>query len=89
MTPTRWLVYTHHNVEKEIRRLPKSVIQRVVSVLEALEEDPRPAGSAKLQEHDLWKLRVGSYRIIYEIDDERHTVTVYRIRHRRDVYRNL
>ena len=89
MPRSNWLVLYHRNVEKEIRRLPKRVIQRVFDIMESLEKDPRPMGSEKLQNYDLWRLRVGSYRIIYHIDDEQHTVTIYRIRHRRDVYRDL
>jgi len=86
---SNWLVLYHKDVEKEIRRLPKRVIQRVFIVLEALSEEPRPANSKKLRDHDLWRLRIGDYRIVYAIDDDLRIVTIYRIRHRRDVYRNL
>jgi len=84
-----WHIRYHRNVKKEVRRLPNSVIHRVLDIMESLEENPRPAGSEKLRDYDLWRLRVGNYRIIYHIDDEQRTVTIYRIRHRRDVYRGL
>ena len=53
-----------------------------------MREDPRPSTSKKLTgTQNQWRLRVGDYRVLYEIDDTQKTVTVYRIRHRRDSYR--
>ncbi len=62
--------------------------RRVAKQLLTLTTDPRPSGVTKLRGvENEWRIRVGAYRIIYEIDDEKHTVTVLRIRHRREVYR--
>lgn len=52
-----------------------------------LAEEPRPAGSKKLTGRAGWRIRVGSFRVVYEIDDPNRVVTVLHIGHRRDVYR--
>ncbi|HXW01074.1 MAG TPA: type II toxin-antitoxin system RelE/ParE family toxin [Anaerolineae bacterium] len=49
--------------------------------------DPRPSGVTKLRgTENEWRIRVGDYRVIYEIDDDKHVVTILRIRHRREAY---
>jgi len=54
----------------------------------ALEDEPRPHGVVKLSGTvNEWRIRIGDYRIIYEIDDEEQRVTILRIAHRRQVYR--
>ena len=50
-------------------------------------ENPRPKISKKLKGKDSYRLRIGDYRIVYNIDDKNKTITVFRIRHRKDVYR--
>jgi mRNA interferase RelE/StbE len=75
--------------EKELNRLPSSVIARIVRRIEALGISPRPVGSKKLAGGDNeWRIRVGDYRVIYEIHDDTRMVDVTRIAHRRDVYRH-
>ena len=62
--------------------------QRIVAKIQALAADPRPRGSEKLVGYtDRYRLRQGNYRIVYLIDDEASSVTIYKIGHRRDVYR--
>lgn len=61
---------------------------RIVRRIQALSEDPRPPGSEKLAGYDdRYRVRLGNYRVVYLIDDKRREITVYRIGHRRDVYR--
>ena len=72
------------------RRLPPDVRQRIDPVLDSLSENPRPFGVVKLQgSAQLHRIRVGQYRVIYQIDDAARLVTITQIRHRRDVYRSL
>jgi len=54
-----------------------------------LSENPRPGGCKKLKGVDLWPVRVGNYRIVYEVDDARKIVDLHIVAHRRDVYRGL
>ena len=61
---------------------------RIVRHVEALAQQPRPPGCGKLQgASDLWRIRVGDYRVVYRIDDQTRFVDVSIIRHRKDVYR--
>ncbi len=77
------------SVVKEIRRLPSRVQQQVQAAIRHLVVDPRPDGCKKLKGADQYAIRVSEYRVLYEIDDDRLIVLVLRVRHRRDVYRNL
>jgi mRNA interferase RelE/StbE len=57
--------------------------------IEHLAKDPRPPDAKKLKGDLGYSLRVGVYRILYDVDDEARTVTIYRVKHRRDAYRGL
>jgi mRNA interferase RelE/StbE len=74
--------------ERDLRSLPTAFFQRVVSHVKSLAQNPRPPGCHKLagSKND-WRIRIGDYRVIYEVDDRRKVVRVFRIRHRREVYR--
>jgi mRNA interferase RelE/StbE len=75
------------SARNEIEDLPNPLLQRVFSKIEALAHNPRPAGCKKLRNStDLWRIRVGDYRVVYSIDDGRKVIEVLRVRHRRDVY---
>ncbi len=75
---------------REIRALPRQDQQRIISKAQALADNPRPAGCVQLSgSADLWRIRAGVYRIIYQIQDDRLLVTVVRAGHRRDVYRGV
>jgi mRNA interferase RelE/StbE len=61
---------------------------RIIERVQALAANPRPPGSEKLAGYDdRYRVRQGSYRVVYVIDDKNREVTIYRIGHRRDVYR--
>ncbi len=76
------------SAKKELEKLPTALSKRIFPHIENLALNPRPARSAKLKgERDLWRLRIGDYRVIYRIDDLHRMVDVTIIRHRRDVYR--
>lgn len=81
-------IKTNKSVDKELAALPKRDRRRVVSAIDALADDPRPGGVRKLTDtEDTYRLRVGVYRIVYQIADKVVTVFVLRVGHRRDVYR--
>ena len=74
--------------ERELGSVPPPWRARVRAALMALGATPRPPGCVKLVGHDdVWRVRVGPYRIIYAIDDRRRIVVVTSVGHRRDVYR--
>lgn len=88
-TPTAYTVHATRRAEQELRRLPQDVIRRIDAVLEQLQQNPRPRGAVKLtgQQDSHWRIRVGTYRILYQIDDQHRRVDIYRIKHRRNAYR--
>jgi len=72
---------------KALNRLPAGAQKRVMDALAGLKANPRPAGCAKIRGEDAsYRIRVGSYRVIYEVDDTAKLVIVWIIGHRRDVY---
>ncbi len=73
--------------QKELARLPVEDYERVRDAIFKLAHNPRPRGCLKLTGREGWRIRVGRYRVIYEIDDKKCTVTVLHIGLRRDVYR--
>jgi mRNA interferase RelE/StbE len=75
---------------QQMRRLPGEMQKRVKSVIDGLTLDPRPPGVLRMAgRQDLWRIRVGVYRVVYTIEDDRLVVLVVRIGPRRDVYPRL
>jgi mRNA interferase RelE/StbE len=75
---------------KQIGQLPRAAQIAVVAKLESLRPDPRPHGVEKMSgEENLYRVRVGNYRIIYSIEDRRLTVWILKVGDRKDVYRGL
>lgn len=71
---------------RQIKKLDRPTRDRILAVIESLVDDPRPPASTKLVgEAIAWRVRVGDYRVIYDVDDEVLTVTVVRAGHRREV----
>ena len=75
------------SAEKELRKLSRDVIPRIVAAIQALAEQPRPHGCVKMSHSESWRVRVGDYRVIYDIDDRMKQVVVLHVGHRREVYR--
>ncbi len=86
MTPYRVLL--ERAAEKDLSKLPSEIHGRVIAAIQGLATHPRPPGCRKLVgcKND-WRIRVGDYRVVYEIADEIRVVRVNRVRHRREVYR--
>ena len=74
--------------EKDLRKLPPNIHDRIIAAIRGLAANPRPPGCRKLvgSKND-WRIRVGDYRVLYEIADAIRVVRVNRVRHRRDAYR--
>jgi len=80
-------LYILRSAQRELAKPPIPDYERVRDAILDLSENLRPAGCLKLRGREGWRLRVGDYRVAYEIDDRAETVTVLHIGHRRDVYR--
>jgi mRNA interferase RelE/StbE len=81
-------VLLERRAERDLKTLPAEVFHRIIPRLKALAEDPKPPGSRKIvgSKSD-WRIRIGDYRVIYEIKEQAKAVKVMRIRHRKEAYR--
>jgi mRNA interferase RelE/StbE len=75
------------SAQKGLAKISPPHRERIIHAIESLSVDPRPAGAKKLRQRDAWRIRVGTYRVLYEIHDQQVMVLVVRIRHRREAYR--
>lgn len=74
---------------KELFKLPSSTLSKVVSGIDDLALNPRPAGSKKLKgsDEEMWRIRIGDYRVIYVLEDRIRIVNIRKVGHRKDVYK--
>jgi mRNA interferase RelE/StbE len=74
---------------RELAKLPRAIARQIAAAIDALAADPRPAGVRKLAggSGDQWRIRIGDYRVLYEVRDAELLVTVVKLAHRRQVYR--
>ena len=75
------------SVAKDLRPTPKRDVARILKRIEGLADDPRPEGCEKLTDRERYRIRQGDYRIVYEVQDDARIVTVVKIAHRREAYR--
>jgi mRNA interferase RelE/StbE len=71
---------------RQLRKLPTSVVEKIETHLLELEDNPRPAGCKKLTGFEAWRIRVGNYRVIYEIENNILLITVIAIGDRKEIY---
>jgi mRNA interferase RelE/StbE len=76
------------STRRELRALPKDRYPAIRDAITALRTHPRPPGSVKLTGSQNYRVRIGDYRIVYEVDDAEQIVTILRVAHRREVYRD-
>jgi len=76
------------SARRELEKLPRRLIDRILPKIESLSVNPRPNGCRKIEgAENLWRIRVGDYRVIYGIDDVRRVVDIVVVRHRTDAYK--
>jgi mRNA interferase RelE/StbE len=81
-------VLLERSAERDLKALPSEIFRRILPHIKALTEDPRPPGCHKIAgSRNDWRIRIGDYRVVYEVDDRLKQVRVMRVRHRREVYR--
>lgn len=80
-------IFFRESVWKELKKVPKADLKKILSRIEQLGNDPRPMGCEKLTGYELYRIRRGNYRIVYSIQDNELTVWVVKVGHRKDVYR--
>ncbi len=76
------------SARRELAGMERKTAQRILRRIEDLADDPRPPGCRKLQGGgELWRIRLGEYRVVYSVDDGAGIIDIIAVRHRRDVYR--
>jgi len=84
----RYEIVFARSARKELQAISTDVAERILEKIGLLASNPRPSGCKKLQGHsNLWRVRVGEYRIIYSIDDDKHLIDISVVRHRSEAYR--
>ena len=83
----RYRIVFKNSFAKDLRAIPKEDVARILRRIDALADDPRPAGTEKLSAQERYRVRQGVYRILYEIADAELIVTVVKVGHSREVYR--
>jgi mRNA interferase RelE/StbE len=87
LTAERYNVVITRAAGRDLDRLDRAVLARVAREIDALSGEPRPVGCRKLvNQMNLWRVRVGDWRVLYEIDDTARTVRVVAVRHRSKAY---
>jgi mRNA interferase RelE/StbE len=85
--PALYSLRIKRSAEKELRRIPKTDLRRIVRKIDSLATDPRPASCEKLFGDNVYRIRQGDYRILYTVDDDERVVEIIKVGHRREVYR--
>ncbi|MGB0911384.1 MAG: type II toxin-antitoxin system RelE family toxin, partial [Nitrospirales bacterium] len=80
-------LFIKKSAERELRKIPKGDLKRIVTKIKSLVQNPRSQGSEKLSEQERYRIRQGDYRIVYAINDNEGRVDIIKIGHHREVYR--
>ena len=83
----KYEIVLRKSVRKDLEPIPKRDVQRILTDIAALANDPRPPQSCKLSGSEKYRLRCGTYRVLYEIQDAVLIVCLVKVGHRREVYR--
>lgn len=83
-------IVVKRSVLKDIRRIPKTILGQIQERIAALAHEPFPSGAEAIEGyHHCYRIRIGQYRVLYEVASTVRIVTIIRIRHRKDAYRQL
>jgi len=80
-------VYILRSAQKQLAKINRQDRLRIISSIKMLAENPRPEGCKKLSGRPAWRIRIGSYRVLYEIHDKRLLVLVISVGHRKNIYK--
>ncbi len=87
---TKYRVQLHADVPKELKKLPAKIRHRAKAAIDGLADEPIPVGAGRLRgRENAYRIRIGTYRIVYEVHVTEVVVYVVGVAHRRDVYRRI
>ncbi len=72
---------------KELERIPKTTLQKIVKKIQKLSDDSKPVGSQKLSNYNLYRIRQGGCRVVYFIDNKKLEIQIFKVGHRKDIYK--
>jgi len=82
-------ILIENSARKDFDQLNQKELSRIALKINQLKDDPRPCGTIKLKNSDNdYRIRIGDYRVVYEINDALKTITIFRVKHRKNVYKN-
>ena len=85
-----YIVFLEKRAEENLKKLPPKIREKTITEILKLKKNPKPTHTKKIVGlENYYRVRVGSYRIIYEIENKEKKVKIFRIRHRKEAYRNL
>lgn len=82
-----YAVHILRSAQKQLSKINRMDQARIISAIRELANDPRPLGNKKLSGRQAWRIRIGVYRVIYEIHDQDLVVLVIEVGHRQEIYR--
>jgi mRNA interferase RelE/StbE len=83
----RYRIEIKKSAVKELSQIPKKDLVKIVKNINSLADNPRPRGSKKLSREEKYRIRYGTYRILYLIEDDVLVICVIKVAHRKDIYR--
>ena len=83
----RYRIEIKKSAVKELSQIPKKDLVKIVKNINSLADNPRPSGSKKLSREEKYRIRYGTYRILYVIEDDLLVICVIKVAHRKDIYR--
>lgn len=83
----KYKIRVKQSAEKELRKLSKKELIKILDKIEDLSDNPHPAGSIKLTNEEKYRIRVGNYRVLYKVEDDILTIFVVKVGHRKQIYR--
>ena len=82
-------IFIEKVAQRELSKIPLNDQNRIIEAIRDLSKNPRPSNSKKLSGRQAWRIRIGNYRVLYEIDDDNYELLVVHVGHRREIYRKL
>ena len=83
----KYELFIEKRAQRQLAKIARPFQDRIIAAMRDLAENPRPPGVRKLTDREGWRIRVGDFRVIYEVQDESLVVLIVEIGHRRDIYR--
>lgn len=83
----KYKIQVKKSAEKELGKIPKKELIKILNKIESLSNNPYPVGSIKLTNEEKYRIRVGNYRVLYKVEDNILTVFVVKVGHRKEIYR--